>query len=361
MCVILLNLSFYYMTKDLISGIQQVGIGVQNANEVWAWYRKTLGLNVPIFNDEADAKLMTCYTSGEVRRRHAIMALNMAGGGGVEIWQYKNRVPVESSFQAQLGDLGIFAVKIKSLNVPDFHQQIQLQQSDVQQSPEQKKHFWLKDCRQNLLQIIPNDSWFRPNGHLTGGVCGAVIGVSDMDKAVAFYAHTLQLGQVVYDQTGVFEDLAFLDAADRRFRRVLLRKNTEHAGAFGKLLGDIEIELFQDLDRSPRKIFEGRDWGDVGFIHLCFDALDMDALKTRCQAHGHPFTVDSADSFDMGEAAGRFSYTEDPDGTLIEFVETHKVPIVKKLGIYLNLKKRKKQTPLPDWMVATLGWGKVKD
>jgi len=115
------------------------------------------------------------------------------------------------------------------------------------------------------------------------------------------------------------------------------------------------------LDRTPRKIFEDRDWGDAGFIHLCFDALDMDALKNQCQANGFPFTVDSADSFDMGEAAGRFSYVEDPDGTLIEFVETHKVPIVKKLGIYLNLKKRKKQTHLPDWMVATLGWGKVKD
>ena len=33
----------------------------------------------------------------------------------------------------------------------------------------------------------------------------------------------------------------------------------------------------------------------------------------------------------MGEAAGHFSYIQDPDGTLIEFVETHKVPILKKL------------------------------
>ena len=31
----------------------------------------------------------------------------------------------------------------------------------------------------------------------------------------------------------------------------------------------------------------------------------------------------------MGDAAGQFAYIEDPDGTLIEFVETHKVPLVK--------------------------------
>ena len=43
-----------------------------------------------------------------------------------------------------------------------------------------------------------------------------------------------------------------------------------------------------------------------------------------------PFTVDVDHSFDMGEAAGSFSYTEDPDGALIEFVETHKIPILKK-------------------------------
>jgi hypothetical protein len=62
----------------------------------------------------------------------------------------------------------------------------------------------------------------------------------------------------------------------------------------------------------------------------------------------------------MGEAAGRFSYIEDPDGTLIEFVETHKVPIMKKIGWYINLKKRNMLKPLPNWMISTIGWGKVK-
>ena len=63
----------------------------------------------------------------------------------------------------------------------------------------------------------------------------------------------------------------------------------------------------------------------------------MDALRTLCAEKGSTFTVDSSAaqsgaSFDMGEAAGFFSYIEDPDGTLIEFVETHKVPILKKIG-----------------------------
>jgi hypothetical protein len=63
----------------------------------------------------------------------------------------------------------------------------------------------------------------------------------------------------------------------------------------------------------------------------------------------------------MGEAAGHFSYIEDPDGTLIEFVETHKVPVIKKLGWYLNLKKRNPNKALPNWMVSTLSFNRVKD
>lgn len=63
----------------------------------------------------------------------------------------------------------------------------------------------------------------------------------------------------------------------------------------------------------------------------------------------------------MGEAAGHFSYIEDPDGTLIEFVETHKVPVLKKIDWYLNLKNRQAEKPLADWMVKGMGLNRVKD
>jgi hypothetical protein len=88
-------------------------------------------------------------------------------------------------------------------------------------------------------------------------------------------------------------------------------------------------------------------------------------LKNFCESKGFPFTVDSkksheGNSFDMGEAAGHFAYIEDPDGTLIEFVETHKVPILKKLGWYLDLRKRDPNKSLPDWIVKTLRFSRVK-
>ena len=90
----------------------------------------------------------------------------------------------------------------------------------------------------------------------------------------------------------------------------------------------------------------------------------MPHLKTECKEKGFPFTVDStadANTFDMGKAAGSFSYIEDKDGTLIEFVETHKIPIMEKLGIYMDVRKRDQKKPLPNWLLSFMKLSRVKD
>ena len=38
-------------TTNCITGIQQVGIGVEDAAAAFNWYNKVLGLNVPVFDD----------------------------------------------------------------------------------------------------------------------------------------------------------------------------------------------------------------------------------------------------------------------------------------------------------------------
>ena len=166
---------------------------------------------------------------------------------------------------------------------------------------------------------------------------------------------------MMYDKTDVFEDYKDLPGGAHRMRRVLLGKSKENTGNFSKLLGSSHIELIQVLDRPARKIFEDRFWGDLGFIHLCFDVYNMKELEKNFADHGYPFTVDSSTSFDMGEAAGHFSYIEDPDGTLIEFVETYRIPILKKIGWYLDVSKRDRTKTLPDWMLGTLKFNRVKD
>ena len=229
--------------------------------------------------------------------------------------------------------------------------------------PDGEEHFFLKDPWGNPFEVVGAKDWFAKNRpDLTGGMYGAVIGVSDMERSIRFYSDILGYQTVVYDQTDDFGDWHGMDGGFGRYRRVLLCHPEQRKGPFSRLLGDSEIELVQALDRSPRKVYENRFWGDLGFIHLCFDITGMAEIKQACAAKGHPFTVDSSGSFDMGEAAGYFAYIEDPDGTLIEFVETHKIPILKKIGWYLDLRKRSRpEKPLPGWMLRTLGFGRVKD
>ena len=128
--------------ENLISGIQQVGIGVVDAGESFKWYNKNLGLDVPVFDDIADAKLMVRYTNGNIRKRRAILAVNMAGGGGAEIWESKNPLPIACSFEPKLGDLGIFALKIKSQDLLAFSKSTPI---PLFRTPENKPTAWLKD------------------------------------------------------------------------------------------------------------------------------------------------------------------------------------------------------------------------
>jgi len=352
------------MGKVIISGIQQVGIGVANMNEAWKWYRKYFGVDIRIFEDEATANLMLPYTGGKPRKRHAALALNMQGGGGFEIWQYKDRIPEAPLSQILIGDYGIFAVKIKSRNVEktyDFYKENELDLTPLGTSPEGKKNFFVKDPYGNLFQIIDGNSWFRKEDKPTGAVYGTVIGVADMEKSIAFYKEILDYDTVVYDETQIFSDFANVPGGNSTCRRVLLNHSKSRLGAFSRLLGDSQIELVQVYDREASSIFRNRYWGDLGFIHLCFDIHGMSSLRDKCKAFGHPFTVDSSNSFDMGEAAGHFSYIEDPDGTLIEFVETHRVPVLKKMGWYLNLRKRNPEKSLPGWMLNALSFNRVKD
>ena len=105
---------------------------------------------------------------------------------------------------------------------------------------------------------------------------------------------------------------------------------------------------------------EGLYWGDPGYIHLCFDVRGTDALKARFARAGHPFTVDSAESFDMGQASGRFAYAEDPDGTLVELVEAYTLELFRPLGLELRLDRRDPRRPLPWWMIRALGAKRVR-
>ncbi|MEZ4999270.1 MAG: hypothetical protein R2727_00780 [Bacteroidales bacterium] len=194
------------MKSYIISGIQQMGVGVKNLHEAWEWYRRFFGMDAAIFEEEAEAKLMLPYTGGKPRRRHAVLAMNLQSGGGFEIWQYKGRQPVEAGMEIQVGDLGIFACKMKVKNIEEALSHFRSINADVLgdagEDPLGRKTFFIRDPYNNIFQFVEANDWFMNEKKVNGGSYGAVIGVSDIEKSMEVYSGILRYDNVIYDKTG---------------------------------------------------------------------------------------------------------------------------------------------------------------
>ena len=235
------------MKEYVISGIQQMGIGVMNLQEAWRWYISHFGMDCRIFEEEAEAKLMLPFTGGKPRSRHAVLALNLQSGGGFEIWQYKGRIPVEIKEKASIGDFGILACKMKVKNVMDSYNAFSEKGislfGEPLKDPAGNYSFFIKDPFGNLFQMVGATDWFMNENKLSGGSYGAIIGVSDIEKAKIVYSGILGYDMVVYDSTGTFTDLAGVPGGENICRRVLLKRSRPFSGPFSKVFGDSTIEL----------------------------------------------------------------------------------------------------------------------
>ena len=278
------------------------------------------------------------------------------------LWKYPNNGGVHPSEFNKLNEKGIETFSFQKLTGSYYGEYHGMYSDAVQQA------VYLPVKNKLLKFTFGTQQWseayaFDDEGKEFGGMIGCMIGVTDMDKARTVYSDILGYDQVVFDETGTFDDLKPLEGGNGKFRRVLLKWSKPNKGAFAPVFPTGYIELVQSLDREPRKIFEGRYWGDPGFIQICFDVVNMRALGEHCAAHGHPFTVDSCpggEDFDMGLASGHFTYIEDPDGTLIEFVEVHRIPISNRFNIGINLMKRDRSKPLPTFLFRLMKLNRVK-
>ena len=290
------------------------------------------------------------------------------GAVALKFGSIPEKKPQLPDFEIQLGDLGISIGKIKANDIEAAYNRFKESGLDlltkITKDPVGNDHFYLKDIFGNMWEVKNEASVFRKKEKsVSGGVFGVVIGVKDIEESLKIYQDVLEYDEVVYDETGIFVDFKGLPGGNNKYRRILLKHSDVKNGAFSPFFGRSVIELVQVIDREPVDIFKERIWGDPGFIHLCFDINNIDSFREKVKGIGYPFTVDSAralETFDMGEAAGSFAYIQAPEGTLIEFVETHKIPLVEKIGWYLDFRKRGNH-PLPNWMLKLFKYKRVKD
>ncbi|WP_081289949.1 VOC family protein [Mycobacterium colombiense] len=132
--------------------------------------------------------------------------------------------------------------------------------------------------------------------------CHLVVGVTDMDRALAFYRDVL--GMEV-----VFETLISGEPFD-----AALHSNRKQEGrVVGGLLGGLMIELLSIGADPPR---QKQRRGITGIHNVSLSVTDLDDTHRRIIDAG--YTPDQA-PFEIGGV--RMFFVKDPDGTPVEFIE----------------------------------------
>jgi catechol 2,3-dioxygenase-like lactoylglutathione lyase family enzyme len=133
--------------------------------------------------------------------------------------------------------------------------------------------------------------------------CHLVVGVTDMDRALAFYRDVL--GMEV-----VFETLI----SGQPFDAVLHAKRQQEGRVVGGLLGGLMVELLSlganpSADKPTRRSI-------TGIHNVSLSVSDLDDTHRRIIAAG--YQPDQA-PFEIGGV--RMFFVKDPDGTPVEFIE----------------------------------------
>lgn len=351
----------------VIQGIQHVGIAVTDMDKSLKLYRKLFGLDIPFFDAVAAAPLMDSHCNGETITKRASMILNHQGGCSVEVISPTSFQPRGPVFDLRQGDLGLGCTTVKTPDIRKMHEHAQSIlpdscEKELSLDPLGRLTFYLRDYDNNLFQILESDKWFTNHGHPSGGIMGCTIGVSSIEKALELYSDILGYDEILHDSEGVFEDWGGLAGGEEKYRRVILKQSKPGTGGFASVMGETTIELVQALDRKGRFIFEDRIWADTGIAHLGFDIRGMESLGKELDKKGFGFRCDTNNALSMGDHTSvHCTYIDDPDECWIELIEVHKIPILEKLGLFLNVQKREPSKPLPKWMLYALKFNRIKD
>jgi catechol 2,3-dioxygenase-like lactoylglutathione lyase family enzyme len=133
--------------------------------------------------------------------------------------------------------------------------------------------------------------------------CHLVVGVTDMDRSLAFYRDALGMDVV-------FETLI----SGEPFDAVLHAKREQEGRVVGGLLGGLMVELLS-LGTKPTADKQGRR-GITGIQNISLSVADLEDTHRRLHEVGYP---PDQDPFEIGGV--RMFFVKDPDGTPVEFIE----------------------------------------
>ena len=133
--------------------------------------------------------------------------------------------------------------------------------------------------------------------------CHLVVGVTDMDRALAFYRDVLGM-EVVFERL----------ISGEPFDAVLHTKHQQEGRVVGGLLGGLMVELLS-LGAKPAADKPARR-GITGIQNVSLSVTDLNDTHRRISDAGYQ---PEQDPFEI--AGVRMFFVKDPDGTPVEFIE----------------------------------------
>lgn len=317
----------------MINSLQHVGQGVWDVDVTYEFYRKYFGYKFKL-NDLTVADHDMAQVIGSVETIRVLMALNVRGGGVLELVEHKSS-PIQPRFDdGGYGNYGILEVGygVRSIEdvVADFQQRGMQMRTPVGEISLMGGGCWryayLQDPDGLMLQLVEDLQPGRPQ-HSKPQVLGVVhvgVGVSNLERSKKFYESVLGFDQLLYEFQSHLPEMDQVIGKSLPMKLAILKRSAPVCQPVS-LLPAGTIKLFEMPGQQGKHIYEGRRWGDIGCMELAMDVTNLEEVVADMKAHGVAIDVPPVE-IDMGSGSkGLVAYIRDPDGTIIEFTEVKTV------------------------------------
>jgi catechol 2,3-dioxygenase-like lactoylglutathione lyase family enzyme len=268
--------------------IHHIAIGVDHLDVMRAFYSRTLGFSRLIreFRD-VSAPVMSEVARVNDLSFGGLILEHPQGGALLELIRRTKPAPRRMRARVVLGDIGLNALAVAA------------NPATTRATGDR----YVCDPEGNLLLIQPEDG--------AVGLRGLILGVGDISRAITFYGNILQAN------TGPVTERTVESPAEAGWPAAVRVRSVRMS--FSK--GGSWLELLQAMDMPGRSIPFGSNWGDFGYLQICFSCPDVGLMTSQLRQQGADVLCDPHPAGPGPvEEAGEFVYALDQDGTPIEFL-----------------------------------------
>ncbi len=317
----------------MINALQHIGQGVWDIDVTYDFYKKHLGYKFKI-NDLTIADEDMAQVIGSVETIRAIMALNVKGGGVLELVEHKSS-PIRPCLEGGgYGNYGILEVgyEVRRIEevISDFQGRGIHMLTPVCEIQLLDGRCWLysylRDPDGLTLQLIEDIKPGRPQYRKpeVQGVVHVGVGVSNLERSMRFYKSVLGFDRLLYKFQGYIPEMNELIGKPLPMKLAILERSRPYCRIHSFLPAGA-IKLFEVPGYEGRHIYQGRRWGDIGCMELGLDVSNLEAVVDNVKGKGVKVYLPPVE-IDMGSGSkGMIAYIRDPDGTIIELVEVKTV------------------------------------